>query len=74
MKLYEESFKNDDTVLYFDTDPIIFISKENHYEPELADYLGKFTNEIKCDNYFEEFVSAGPKNYGYKLNNGQTSC
>jgi hypothetical protein len=74
MRLYEEMFKIDDRVLYFDTDSIIFISKENHYEPELADYLGKFTNEIKGDNYIEEFVSAGPKNYGYKLNNGQTSC
>jgi hypothetical protein len=37
-------------------------------------YLGKLTNEIKGDNYIQEFVSAGPKNYGYKLNNGQTSC
>jgi outer membrane phospholipase A len=73
MKLYEEMFKSDDRVLYFDADSIIFISKENHYEPELADYLGKFTNEIKCDYYIEEFV-AGLKNYGYKLNNGQTSC
>ncbi len=36
-------------------------------------YLGKFTNEIKGDYFIEEFVSAGPKNYGYKLNNGQTS-
>ncbi len=27
------------------------------------------TNEIKDDNYIEEF-----ENYGYKLNNGQTSC
>ncbi len=29
---------------------------------------------INCDNFIEEFVSAGPKNYGYKLNNGKTSC
>jgi hypothetical protein len=74
MRLYKELFKIDERVLYFDTDSFIFISKENHYEPELADYLGKFTNEIKGDNYIEEFVSAGPKNYSYKLNNGQTSC
>ncbi len=74
MRLYKELFKIDERVLYFDSDSIIFISKENHYEPELSDYLGKFTNEIKDDNYIEEFVSAGPKNYGYKLNNGQTSC
>jgi hypothetical protein len=35
----------------------------------LADYSGKFTNETKGDNFIEEFVSAGPENYGYKLNN-----
>ncbi len=46
MRLYEELFKIDERVLYYDTDSIIFISKENHYEPELAYYLGKFTNEI----------------------------
>ena len=46
MKLYEELFKIDKRVLYFDTDSIIFISKLGEYEPELADYLGKFTNEI----------------------------
>ena len=46
--------------ILFDTDSIIFILKENRYEPELADYLGKFTNELKGDNYIEEFVSAGP--------------
>jgi hypothetical protein len=40
----------------------------------LDDNLVKLTNEIKGDNYIEEFVSAGPKNYGYKFNNGQTSC
>ncbi len=67
-------FKIDERVLYFDTDSIIFISKENHYEPEFADYLGKFTNEIQGDNLIEEVVSAGPKNYDYKLNNGQASC
>jgi len=50
------------------------LSKENFYEPELADYLGKFTNEIKNDNYINEFVSAGPKNYGYLLNNGKSTC
>ena len=50
------------------------MAKENLYEPELADYLGKFTNEIKNDNYINEFVSAGPKNYGYLLNNGKSTC
>jgi hypothetical protein len=73
MRSNEELFKIDDRVLSFDTDSIIFISKENHYGPESADYLGEFTNEIKSDYYKEDFVSAGSKNYGYKINNGQTS-
>ena len=74
MHLYEELFKIDDRILYFDTDSIIFISKENLYEPELGDYLGKFTNEIKNENYIQEFVSAGPKNYGYLVDNGKSFC
>ena len=72
MHLYEELFKIDDRFLYFDTDSIIFISKDNLYEPQLADYLGKFTNEIKNDNFIQEFVSAGPKNYGYLMDNGKS--
>ena len=36
--------------------------------------MGKFTNEIKGNNYIKEFVSAGPKNYGYLLNNGMSVC
>jgi hypothetical protein len=40
------------------TDSIIFISNENHYEPELADYSEKLINEIKGGNFIEEFVSA----------------
>ncbi len=67
MKLYEELQKLDDRVLYYDTDSIIFISKPNQYEPVLGDYLGWFTNEIKDKDgkYIIEFVSGGPKNYGY---------
>ena len=74
MHLFNELFKLDDRVLYFDTDSIIFISKPHMYEPELADFLGKFTYEIKGNNYVKEFVSAGPKNYGYLLNNGKSVC
>jgi hypothetical protein len=62
LKLMREFFK-------FPTDSIIFISNENHYEPELADYLGKLTNEIQGGNFIKVLI-----NYGYKLNNGQTSC
>ena len=74
MKLYQELFKLEKRELYFDTDSIIFISKPNEYEPKLGDYLGKFTDELKGEDFIEEFVSAGPKNYGYRLNSGKTVC
>ena len=36
--------------------------------------MGEFTNEIdpKEGNFIKEFVSAGPKNYGYKLDTDVT--
>jgi hypothetical protein len=59
-----------------DTDSIFFISKPGQYEPKLGNYLGNFTNEIDpvCGDYIDEFVSGGPKNYGYKTNIGYTDC
>ena len=76
LKLFRELVKLDDRVLYFDTDSIIFISRPFEYEPALGGFLGEFTNEIDSEEgeYIEEFVSAGPKNYAYKLNTGITHC
>ena len=76
LKLLEEMQKIGDRVLYYDTDSIIFVSKNNEYEPELGDYLGEFSNEIKGPNgnHIVEFVSSGPKNYAYKSDNGRTFC
>ncbi len=74
MRLYQELFKLEKRVLYFDTDSIKVISKPNEYEPKLGDYLGKFTDELKGEDFIEEFISAGPKNYRYRLNSGKTVC
>ena len=64
-----------DRVLYFDTDSIIYLTRENDaYEPETGVYLGKFTNELDKDEYITEFVCAGPKNYEYKTNKNNTEC
>ena len=62
-----------DRVLYIDTDSIIF-KRNPLYSPKLGDFLGEFTNEIDPDegNHIIEFVSAGPKNYSYKLDTGIT--
>lgn len=72
IKLYEELSKLNKNVLYFDTDSIIYIARPGEYEPPLGDYLGDFTLEIDQGTYITEFVSAGPKNYGFKLNNNKT--
>ena len=77
MVLYEELYKLDNRILYYDTDSIIFLSKDEAcYEPQLGDYLGKFTSEVKIKdgNHIIEYVLAGPKNYAYKLDSGKTFC
>ncbi|CAF1090546.1 unnamed protein product [Brachionus calyciflorus] len=50
--------------------------KEGEYDLPLGDYLGEFTDEVKKKgaNYIEEIISAGPKNYAHKLDNGKTNC
>jgi len=61
-------------VLYFDTDSVVFIEHpDDPYEPQpvLGNYLGDFTDE--CD-YIVEFVSGGPKNYGYRTKQGKVEC
>ena len=76
LHLFDELQRLGDRVLYFDTDSIFYVSRPNEYEPVLGDYLGQFTNEISPQkgNHIVEFVSAGPKNYAYKLDTGYTEC
>ena len=74
LKLYSELEKLGDRVLYFDTDSMIFISRKGEYQPKLGNYLGELTNELDNNDYIEEFVSAGPKNYAYRTKCGKFSC
>ena len=74
LKLYDALYTLDDRVLYYDTDSVIFVSKEGFPEPPLGDYLGDFTSELKPGEFITEFVSAGPKNYGYLTSNGTEVC
>jgi len=55
------------------SDSIIYVSREGEYEPEIGDYLGELTSETG-DNYITTYVSGGPKNYTYQLDNGKTCC
>lgn len=61
-------------VLYYDTDSVIYASKEGQYDPPLGDYLGELTDELSEGEYIEEFVSGGPKNYAYKTNKDNETC
>jgi hypothetical protein len=76
LKLYSELEKLDKRVLYFDTDSIIYKKCDGCYEPPIGDFLGDFTNEIDPSegNEIVEFVSAGPKNYAYRLDSGLSQC
>ena len=67
IKLYSELRKIDRDIIYCDTDSVFYI--KGSYNPVIGDYLGMFTNEIDPSEGSEivEFVSAGPKNYSYKL-------
>jgi hypothetical protein len=74
IRLYEEIAKLGERVLYFDTDSIIFSSKAGQYKPELGENLGMWTSELAENDYIYQFVSGGPKNYGYQTKNGETVC
>ena len=72
LKLYSELRKIGKDLVYCDTDSVVYI--KGNYKPVIGDYLGMFTNEIdpKEGNEIIEFVSAGPKNYSFKLDTGIT--
>lgn len=65
LKLYSVLDKLNESMLYFDTDSVLFkakMSDDLNYLP-IGNYLGELTNEIKPeDGYIVEFVSGGPKN------------
>jgi hypothetical protein len=76
LKLYGEMKLLGDRVMYVDTDSIFFKRFAGKYSPKLSDYLGEFTNVIDPSegSHIVRFVSAGLKNYSYKLDTGITHC
>ena len=48
-------------VLYYDTDSVIYVSRDGDWEPEIGDFLGELTNEIDSNNHIVAFGSGGPK-------------
>jgi hypothetical protein len=72
LKLYSYIEKLGDRVLYMDTDSIIYVTRPGDtYTVPIGDYLGDMTDELDGD-HIVEFVSCGPKQYGYLTNQGKT--
>jgi len=71
LKVYEYLNKLGKSVLYCDTDSVIYI--QNLYEPpkvETGYYFGDLTDELEefgSGSYIEQFVSGGPKNYALSV-------
>lgn len=54
--------------LYCDTDSLIYYQADD--EPPLitcGDRLGDMTDELKSDEFIDEFLGGGPKNYAYRI-------
>ena len=71
--LYDVLQKLGESVVYFDTDSIIYKSDTGVDLVQTGDYLGDLTDELG-GHHIVEFVSGGPKNYAYKLENGECHC
>ena len=54
------------SVLYFDTDSVIFIQRKGESVVPLGDYLGDLTDELEGKTC-TKFVSGGPKNYALEV-------
>ena len=74
LRLYTALEQLGERVLYYDTDSVIYWTDENQATPVLGDYLGEFTSELDPDDFIVEFVSGGPKNYGYQTQKGHVEC
>ena len=74
LKLYSYLEQLQQRVLYFDTDSVIYTTRPGQPCIPLGDYLREMTNELDGDDFITEFTSAGPKNYGYRTQQGKVCC
>ena len=74
LRLYTHLKTLGERALYFDTDSVIYRWQPGQSEIPLGDYLGEMTDELEGDDYIVDFTSAGPKNYGYKTQQGKVCC
>lgn len=62
------------SVLYVDTDSVIYCREQNSPEVIITGpRLGDFKNELKDEEYITSFQSTGPKSYSFKTNLGNST-
>ena len=74
LKLYESLETLGEQVLYYDMDSVIYRCKPGEPTIPIGNYLGDMTDELEGKGYITEFVSGGPKNYGYTTSEGDVCC
>lgn len=74
IRLYEDLDRLQERVVYCDTDSVIYMAAVSPLEQNLVtgSLLGQMGNELDEDDFIEDFVSGGPKNYGYRTKKGKT--
>ncbi|XP_063994390.1 uncharacterized protein LOC135171709 [Diachasmimorpha longicaudata] len=69
LKLYSYLEKQQERVLYYDTDSVIYVSDGSNELP-LGNFLGDLTDEVEGygeGSFITSFVSGGPKFYTYRV-------
>ena len=74
LRLYDILDLVGENAIYYDTDSLVYLEKSDGPQLLLGDYLGDLTDELGNGDYIIEFISAGPKNYGYLTFKGVEVC
>ena len=70
LRLYDMLDKLGQSVAYYDTDSIVYID-DGQNTVQTGCMLGEWTDELGKDNHIKEWLSTGPKSYGYLTNKGK---
>lgn len=76
LKLYSYLEALDKRVLYYDTDSVIYVSKNNDPDISTGQFIGDMTDELESygsNSYITKFVSGGPKNYAFKVHSTKSN-
>jgi hypothetical protein len=72
LHLYKAVEQLGNRVLYMDTDSVVFKHRPGQWAPNLSNYLGDWTDEIPSGWRIVTFITCGPKNYSYIIENIST--